>query len=417
MTRTRSLAGLLVTGLLLAGCSVAGDDADDAHGDFSQVALLTELDPADEAAVGEAVNAFGFDLFGQVVDGDDNVVTSPVSAAMLLAMVMAGARGDTADAMAGALRLDDPRDVRVGQLQDRLADTDEVTLSAGNALWGAPDVPFHDDYQQFARDTFGATMDITDLADSAVVDVVDSWVADQTDGRIDALAEELGLPDPEAALVLVNTVYFLGEWTTRFDPDDTVERPFQLGDGTEASVPLMHLREQEFGHTERDGYQLLRLPYGDDGRYGMELLLPDAPDGLPALVETLDADEWRDAVAALTDQEIDELALPRFTLEWDGVLDDALVAMGMAPVFDPDVADLTAMSDFEDLYLNRVVQKTFLQVDEEGTEAAAATGGSVGITSLEPETRFIVDRPFAFTISDRDTGTVLFLGAVHDPRG
>jgi serpin B len=417
MAMARVTAILMVAGVLAAGCT--STPADDAGGDQpapAPVSLLTDLEPGDAAAVGQAVNGFGFDLFGQLATGDENAVTSPLSAAVLLAMVLAGAGGDTAEAMAEALHLNDPRDVRVGELLAQLAGSDDVTLSVANALWADPEIPFEDDYVGFVTDGFGATLENADLGSPGTAEAIDAWADQQTEGRIDAIAEDLGLPNPDVALVLLNAVYFLGEWTTQFDPDDTTDQPFTFTDGTEADVPLMQLLGQELAYAQRDGYQLLRLPYGEQGRYGMEVLLPDPDSGLPELLDTLDLAEWQAAVGSLSLQTVDEVALPRFELEWGEQLNESLEQLGMSLALDPSRADFTAMSP-ADLYLDQVVQKTYIRVDEQGTEAAAVTGGGMGITSLQPQVVFRADRPFAFTISDAETGTILFLGAVADPRG
>lgn len=417
---SRIAATLLVGSLLVAGCAAPDDQA--AGGPEPQpapalVGLQTELaGEADARAVGEAVNQFGFDLLGEVTAGDANAVTSPVSVATLLAMVLAGAGGDTAAAMAEVLHVADARDVRAGALLDALTDTDQVTLSVGNAVWADDEVPFEPDYVSFVRDTFGASQETADLALPATADAIDGWVREQTEDRIDGIAEELGLPDPDLAMVLLNAVYFLGQWTTEFDPADTVEQPFTLAGGEQVQVPLMQLREQELAYAERDGYRMLRLPYGEDGRYGMELLLPDPEADLAGLLEGLDAAEWRSAVDSLTEQTVDEVALPRFELAWGEPLNEPLDRLGLGPAMDPGTADFTPMSPAE-LFLEVVVHKTFISVDEAGTEAAAVTGGGMGITSAQPLTTFRVDRPFAFTVSDSQTGTVLFLGAVADPRG
>lgn len=415
----RAVALLLVAGLALAGCSsgpAAEREADPSAPAPVPVGLLTELAPADVPAVAGAVNGFGFDLFAELANGEENTVTSPLSAAALLAMILAGAGGDTAAAMAAALHLDNPRDVRVGALLDAVADTDDVTLSVANALWADEEIPFEEDYIGFVRQRFGAGLETADLASQATADDIDQWVNDQTEGRIEQIAADLGLPDPEAALVLLNAVYFLGQWTTEFDPAETMDSSFTLADGATVQVPMMHLRGQEFGYAQRDGYRMLRLPYGEQGRYGMELLLPDPGTGLPQLIDRLDAAEWQAAVAGLAPQSVDEVALPRFTVEWGENLNDTLDVLGMGPAFAPGQADFTPMSP-ADLYLDQVVQKTFITVDEQGTEAAAVTGGAVGITSLQPGLVFRVDSPFIFTISDSHTGAILFLGAVTDPRG
>lgn len=412
MTVRRMIAALLAGGLLLTGCGTSANGNEGADHDPE---LVANLQPGDAQAVGEAVNGFGFDLLGEVTDGSGNAVTSPLSVSVMLAMVLAGAGGDTADAMADALHLDDARDVRVGALLEQLTGATSVDLKVANALWSNEGTPFETDYLEFLRDTFQATAQEADLGDAATAEEIDAWVDEHTEGLIDGIAEDLGLPDPSAIMVLINAVYFLGEWTTQFEPGDTIDRPFTLAGGEQADVPLMHLRGEELDYTERDGYRMLRLPYGEAERFGMEVLLPDEGTDLGNVLDSLDAGEWRTAVDSLQEQTVAELALPRFELEWDAQLNDALAALGMDPVFGQG-ADLRPMSPANPS-LDAVVHKTYIQVDEEGTEAAAVTGG-VGVTSAPAdELVFRVDRPFAFTISDQETGTVLFLGAVADPRG
>jgi serpin B len=212
--------------------------------------------------------------------------------------------------------------------------------------------------------------------------------------------------------VLLNAVYFLGKWTTAFEPAATRPGPFATAGGP-VQVPMMHLRDKRFGLAERDGYRMLRLPYGEDERYGMEILLPDEDTTLAAVLGDLDAAEWRAAVAGLTEQAVDELALPRFELRWKGGLGEALQGLGMRTAFSP-AADFAPMSE-QAPSLAQVLQKTYIKVDEHGTEAAAVTGGVMVMSAPATTTTFRVDRPFAFTISDRETGTVLFLGSVADP--
>jgi serpin B len=398
--------------LLLTGCGSEGPPGDAARID---VDLVGDLSPDDARAVGDAVNTFGFELLDTVTDGSENTVTSPVSVAALLAMVLAGADGDTAEEMATVLNLSESRDVRVGALLRTLADTDDVTLSVANALWAREGTPFEQDYIDFVTDAFGATLDEADLASQDTADEIDAWVDEHTEGLIEDIAEDLGLPSANAVLVLLNAVYFLGEWTTPFDPGNTRDEPFTLADGDDVDVALMHLWDEDFGHAERDGYRMLRMPYGDDERYGMEVLLPDEDSSLDELIGSLDASEWRSAVDELTTSTLDEVAIPSFELEWDLTLNDALADMGMPTAFGPG-ADFRPMSP-EAPFLDVVVHKTYIKVDEEGTEAAAVTGGVMAESAPVDPLVFRVDRPFVFTISDQETGAILFLGAVTDPRG
>jgi serpin B len=407
------VGAVLVAGaMLLSGCG-----APDPPGDAARIdaRLVADLSPDDARAVGQAVDAFAFDLFGAVADGRQNTIMAPLSMTVLLAMLLAGADGDTAAEIAEALHLSDRRDVRVGALLGKLADTEDVTLSVASSLWADPDTPFEPDYLTFLRDTFGATAEQGDLGSPATAEKIDAWAGKNTNGLIDGIAADLGLPDPAAVLVLLNAVYFLGEWSTRFDADNTRPEPFALPGADAVDVPTMHLTDEKFGYAERDGYRMLRLPYGEHGRYGMEIMLPDDGTTLTGLIASLDAAGWRAAVDSLTEQTIDELALPRFELRWKGELTDPLRRLGIAAAFTPGTADFRPMSPAAP-WLKTVVHKTYLRVDERGTEAAAVSGGAMATSARVDQRVFRVDRPFAFTISDQQTGAILFLGAVTDPR-
>jgi serine protease inhibitor len=407
-TSIRVTAALVSGALLLAACGSPAPRGDAARIDEK---LVADLKPGDAQTVGQAVDDFGFDLFGKVADGKSNTVVSPLSLTVLLAMLLAGADGDTATEIAKVLHLSDHRDVRVGALLRQLSDTDEATLSVADALWAAPTVPLEKDYSEFLKKTFGATLQNADLGSPAAAKDIDQWASKNTDGLIDSIAKDLGLPDPSMVLVLLNAVYFLGKWTTPFDPAMTRPEPFQqVGD-----VPMMHLSDESFGYTQRDGYRMLRLPYGKHGRYAMEVMLPDAGHTLPAVLGKLDAAEWRAAVAALKPATIDELALPKFELRWKAELNDPLIQLGMPAAFGPG-ADFRPMSPIAPV-LSKVVQKTYVKVDEHGTEAAAVSGGAVAAMAKVSPLVFRADHPFAFSISDQQTGTILFLGAVTDPRG
>lgn len=410
--RWRLAAGALVGVLLLAGC---GGGSTAAVGDAARIdpELVASLSTDEARTVAEAVDAFGFDLLGQLADGTGNVVISPVSVAALLAMVLAGADGDTADQLAEVLHLAEHRDPRLGGLLGQLADTEDVSLTVANSLWAAPSVELERDYLDYVQDTFGATVREADLGTPEIVEEVDGWVSDRTGGRIDEFAEALGLPNPAAVLVLLNAVHFLGTWTYQFDPDLTRDAPFTLPGGSQVTVPMMHQDKPELMYevAARSDYRMLRLPYGEDGRYGMEVLLPEHGTTLATVLAGLDAAEWRTAVDSLQETRLGQVTLPRFTLDWQAELPEVLTALGVVDAFDPATADFRRMSPTH-LWLDAVVHQTYLRVDEQGTEAAAVTGG-VMLESAPPD--FRVDQPFAFTISDRHTGTILFLGSVTDP--
>jgi serine protease inhibitor len=406
MGPARLVAMLVVIAVVGTGCGMGATGP--APGDAGAIDVDHEPDGQAAADLATAVNTCGFELLRELADGD-NVVISPVSVSTLLAMVLAGAGGETAEAIATALHLDpnSPDVQRYGDLLLVLTDTDDARLAIANSLWAMNGVPFEEDYLGFVRPTFGATLEEVDLGSQAAADQIDAWVADRTEGLIEEFADALGLPNPQAVLVLLNAVYFKGAWTDPFDPNHTHDGPFMRPDGSTVAVPLMTKDETvEIGRG--DGFTIARLPYGD-GRFGMEILLPD--DDLGSLVARLTVADWNEAVGALAEQRM-FLTLPRFDLSYDATLNDVLTALGMGIAFTAE-ADFTPMSPAAP-WLDVVAHETRIIVDEEGTEAAAVTGG-VMVTSMPPE--FRVDRPFLFTISDRETGAVLFLGAITDPTG
>jgi len=402
--------------MLVAACG-AEDEPAEPPGDAGRidVELVGELSDSDAREVAGSVNAFGFDLQAALMaEEDGNVVTSPLSVATLLAMVAAGAGGETAEQMAEVLHLDDLRDDRFAALLRTVSDTDDVVVSVANALWANEGTPFEEDYLAFVQDVFGATAEEAPLGDQATAEEIDAWVEERTEGLIEEIAADLGLPNQRAVLVLLNAVYFLGEWSVQFDPDLTSDQPFTLADGSEVGVPMMYRpsnAEEPVGVARRNGYDVVRLSYGDDERFEMDVFLPAPEHDTAWLIDRLDADERAAALDELQQQELD-VRLPSFELEWDATLNDTLIALGMELPFGNGDVDFRPMSAVNP-YLSTVVHATYIRVDEEGTEAAAITGGVM--EEVSAPLPFTVDRPFLFTVSDTRTDTVLFLGTVGNP--
>jgi serpin B len=374
------------------------------------ISMVDELAPETAAWLATATNEFGFDVLAELPEGG-NVVVSPLSIAAVLTMMLNGAVGETAETMAATLHVKDRDEHDVNSayasLLALLQRSDDVDLTVANSLWANVGTPIEAEYVTRVGEAFAAEIDEVDLGDSETAERIDAWVRGETRDLIDGIAAELDLPDPRAVLVLLNAVYFKGAWTEPFNPDDTYDGEFTRPDDSTVSVPMM-TRDDDILYARGDGFEIVRLPYGDHGRFAMEIFLPDGP-----LNEfRLNADRWGEAVAALSEQRL-LLAVPRFELEYatdGGALDEALAALGMGLAYSPD-SDFRRMSA-ADPWLSTVMHKTYIRVDEEGTEAAAVTGGVVAV-SAPPE--FRVDRPFLFTISDADTGAILFLGAVTDP--
>jgi serine protease inhibitor len=411
------------------GCTESVDDAtmpdsddsamradDDTVADRDDATPVSPPDPGEVELAAESSSLFGFDMFNGLADAspDENVVTSPYSAAMLLTMLLNGADGETRAAIGEVLRLPDPFDDEINEqhftLATYLESADDIELSIANSLWAASGHPFEDDYVENMESWFNAAVREVDLASQEAADEIDSWVREQTRDRIDGIAEDLGLPDPASVMVLLNAVYFLGDWTEPFDPERTYDGAFTLPDGSEIQTPLM-VRDGQFRFTEMDDFSAIQLPYGDEERFAMEIFLPASGLTLEEFRASFSHENWHASVENLTEQRV-ELTLPSFELEYNTGADlkRTLDDLGMGIAFTGE-ADFSAMSPAS-IWLDSVVQKTFIRVDEVGTEAAAVTGGDM-VASMPPQMR--VDRPFLFTISDTHTGALLFLGQVADP--
>ena len=379
-------------------------------------AVAASLSDAGAREVAAGINALGFDLLHELMakaEPGENVVISPISAAVLLTLLRAGAGESAGTAINKVLSLDadagEEADRDFAALLYRLRDTEDIELSVANALFAAPGYPLEASFIQRTGRSFEATLENADLGSQEAADRIDEWVTDKTEGLITSFAEQLGLPDPQAVVVLLNAVYFKGTWTTQFDPANTQEGgTFTLDDGTTVDVPLMSDYELEIGFRQGGTGILGRLPYGAEKRYAMEILLPNPDRTLADTVKGLDAPAWADLTTDLVEEAI-PVTLPRFETEWADSLDDPLKSLGMGPAYSDDYAPMSPNAPF----LSTIQQKTFIKVDEKGTEAAAVSGGVMLESAPAAELR--VDRPFVFAITDSQTGAILFLGAIADP--
>jgi len=378
--------------------------------------LPRSLTLAEEQVIGRS-NTFGFDLLKEV-DGasgapDANTILSPLSATMALGMAMEGADGETFTSMRDALRFQGlSRDEVTASYQgllDLLLGLDpEVELGIANSAWSRQGFPFLASYFDAVTENFDAEVQELDFNDPGAKDVINAWVNEKTQGRI---AEIVDVIHPLDILFLINAVYFKGSWTTKFKESETHSGSFRLASGQDVTVPFMSASKMPMRFGSVGGTQIGELPYGGDA-FAMTLVVPEYGESVDDLVAALDDDTWNQWLGALSEGEF-PVRLPRFELEWDGHLIDALEAMGMGPAFVP-TADFSLMTPADDAYISDVRQKTYMKVDEEGTVAAAVTSVTVGITSV-PQGLY-VDRPFLVVIRERLTGTILFLGVVRDPR-
>ena len=384
--------------------------------------------PADEQKLSAANNVFAFKLLKQIADDEPatNIFISPYSAAAVLQMVANGAAGQTKTEMQKVL---DTSTEATGLSESSLNQANKeiteslnggntnVILEIANAIWCRQGAPIKPDFLACNGEFFGATVAPLDFADPHSVDIINHWASEKTHGRITRIAD--GMLDPVyGRLFLANAVYFKGKWSDPFDPTDTRKRVFHLRDGGHKIVSLMR-QSGTFTYRRGTGYQAVRLPYQGDN-LAMYVFLPDDDSSPEKLLHLMNGDTWRRITKPGFADEEGDLALPKFKLDYSVELTKTLPEMGMKIAFDMDQANFSGISP-EQLYISGVMQKTFVEVKEEGTEAAAVTGLSAPVSLALPETppkqfKMIVDRPFLFLIEDNQTETILFLGIIYDPQ-
>ncbi len=353
-----------------------------------------------------------------------NMFYSAFSQVAAMSMVYAGAEGDTEAELAAALSV--PQGGEEGwheQLGLLMADLSgehhrPYTLYSANQLWGQEGYPWEQPFLDVTADQYLAPMEDVDFRadpEGARSDI-NAWVADQTHDRIPELFAQ-GDITALARMVLANAIYFLADWDLPFEEGDTQDRDFELADGGTVSVAMMEQTE-EHGFADLEGLKVLEMNYESD-EISMVFFLPDAADGLEVLEDQLTSDQVDAWLADTHDVEVD-VRIPSFQMETEFPIEQVLIDLGVETAWLEGQADFSGMldKDVEDLWLARVVHKAFVRVDEEGTEAAAATGavmnGELSAEPGEPAT-FHADHPFVFMIRDRLTGTILFQGRMSDP--
>jgi serpin B len=422
---------LLVLALLAAAC---GDDAPTASGTdgiaASDLAREVSTAPdADLAAVSTAEQAFAAELYRVLSADEGNLVVSPLSIHIALAMALGGAEGDTAaemtealevagidpDALHGALNALDAALESRNRTEPPIDDREQqVQVSVVNSLWGQDGFAFVPEYLDLLARNYGAgirLVDFREAAEEARV-AINAWVAQETNDRITDLIPE-GAIDDLTRLVLVNAVYLDATWARPFDPEATFDAPFTRLDGSEVSAATMHGYQLHALYASGDGWQAIDLPYTGD-ELSMLVVVPDA--GRFDEVEGRLTAGLLDEVRAGLGQSIVDLSLPKFEMRNQLSLVEALQALGISAAFDPGTADFTGISTEDQLYVSEVIHEAFIAVDEAGTEAAAATAVIIGTTSMPTDIVALdIDRPFLFFLQDRATGALLFVGRVVDP--
>lgn len=366
-------------------------------------------------------NAFALDLYGRLSSGTGNQFFSPTSIQTALAMTWAGARGETAQQMAHTLHLDAEPDagVKLGSFLRALNEAGSkggYELSVANALWGLIGYPFTPAYlQQVEKDYAGHLAEMNFVADpDGSRKIINDWVAGQTHDKIKDLLPP-GSIVPSTRLVLTNAIYFKGKWDQPFDKARTHDAEFVVDSVHKVTVPFMY-QQAKFKYAEDDNLQVLELPYGQN-QLAMRIFLPKSADRLAAVERDLNESNFAQWTARLQREDV-QVWLPRFKVETEYRLEDVLPKMGMKLAFEPGRADFSGMSTSSSFVISAVIHKAYVQTDEEGTEAAAATGVTMRATAVlarhEPK-QFRADHPFVFAIVHRQSGAILFFGRLTSP--
>jgi serine protease inhibitor len=363
---------------------------------------------------------FAFKLFAELTKSnvEQNVFISPTSVALALALAYNGARGETARAIARTLELGDTgldalNRANAALIESLSALDPHVVLAIANALWARQDISFAPGFLQRSQDFYRAEIATLDFGAAGAVAAINEWVRRNTAGKIETIIDQI---DRSAVMFLINAIYFKGRWAKPFDPRRTREMPFTLADGRHKPHPMM-AQTGKFDYYALPGFQAISLPYGA-GRASMYIFLPEQRSSLRAFRRELTHKSWESWLRHFRPTE-GTIMLPRFKLAYQATLNDALKALGMGIAFDLRRADFGAM--FADgkpgASIDEVKHKTFVEVNEEGTEAAAVTSIGMIRMTMAPQRSFsmIVDRPFFCAIRDNQTGALLFMGAITDP--
>lgn len=365
-------------------------------------------------------NAFALDIYKELSEEEGNIFISPYSISSALAMTYAGARGDTAKEMADTLHFNLPQEelhsgfYNLSRLLD--ATGKSYQLSVANALWGQRDYKFNKEFLDITNRYYEAGFKEVDYIDEEnrerTRETINKWVEDKTNNKIRELIQPRDLTSL-TRLVLTNAIYFKGKWEVQFDPEETRDMPFYISEREKKETPMMH-QTSKFNYMENDSVQVLELPY-TGGDLSMVVILPRPDISLYKVEKGLSSDKLQSWLDGLSKEDVD-VYLPRFKMEKRFMLNDTLQKLGMKLAFDEFLADFSGMTPKPDLHISKVIHQSFVEVNEEGTEAAAATavimgGKAVGIGPA----LFKADRPFIFLIRDIPSGSILFIGRLVEP--
>jgi serine protease inhibitor len=420
LTRARSITVLLAAmlGLIVSSNIVVTSKVSSSR--LSNSRFMMQQQPVkkvDDRLIA-ATSRFSFKLYNQLLKQgtSKNRFVSPSSVLLALAMTYNGAEGETRQAMARALELEglSPEEVNRGfaDLKSMLGSADpKLQLNIANSLWARKGFALKPDFIQRTKEFYAAEVTSLDFSNPGAPGTINSWVKNNTGGRIDKIVDKIS---DDTILFLINAIYFKGQWTVEFEKSKTREDDFKLADGSQKKLPMMS-QSGKYNYYKGKDFQAVSLPYGS-GRMSMYVFLPDKSTSLDQFERNLTPANWETWMKSFRVAP-GELMLPRFRIEYEVNLNDALKALGMSEAFDSTRANFSGIAQ-GGIYISEVKHKTIAEVNEEGTVAAAVTSVGIQVASVQPpQENFImkVDRPFFVAIRDNVTGTVVFMGSIADP--
>ncbi len=377
-----------------------------------------ELDEKSSSLL-EADNTFGLKIFQKVREKSDkeNIMISPLSISIALTMAYNGAEGDTKKEMQETLELNGLTDSEINgsykTLINALLDLDDdVIFKIANSIFYADIFTVKPGFLDINRDIYDAEVRELDFSSQQSVDIINDWVSKNTNDKIRTIINQL---NPLDRMLLINAIYFKGTWSVQFDKKGTHDLNFNLKDGSDVKVPMMN-KLDKVPYCSNNLFKAVKIPYGR-GNYNMVVILPGEGKNSQDVIDELNMDNWKDWMGGFEMTERVDITMPRFKFSFDIGLNDILKEMNMLKAFSPSEAEFTKITD-EDLFISMVLHKSFIDVNETGTEAAAVTAVTFTTTSIgtePPKIPFLVDKPFVFAITEEDTGAILFIGEVSNP--
>ncbi|MBW6535390.1 MAG: serpin family protein [Mariniphaga sp.] len=406
--KTKSVL-ILVMVLLLAGCNLPGNTPDEELNVTEKTARLIE-----------AENIFGFELYQNVFASEkeyENIMVSPLSVSLALAMTYNGADGETKTAMEKTLKVYGltPEDINTSyrHLVNALKSLDpKVLLEIANAIFYRDDFQVENEFVSINKNYYDAEVSALDFGNEQhSLETINGWVAEKTHDKIESIIDRISR---KHVMFLLNAIYFKGTWQKEFNEESTEKLPFYLENGENIQTEMMQ-RLDTLAYASNDLFSAIELNYGK-GNYNMYVFLPETGRTLDEIVNKLDKDNWETWMKSFQETQSVDIKLPKFKYEYEIMLNDVLTEMGMGIAFTGG-ADFTGINRNGELNIDYVKHKSFIEVNEEGTEAAAVTVVAIERTSVggPQKVPFVVNRPFFYAITEKSTGTVLFMGTVKNP--